>query len=116
MDITYTLCRNDESEVELCIEGEYEGETPDEPWSYYGATPGTPEDAYITSITVETPFYGPFCPWKWCPRVYSTPWEGTLTKAEEEAVKLALIEHAREEIASARESAAVDAYEDRMSM
>jgi hypothetical protein len=119
MDITYTLCRYDEttdeeSEVELTIEGEYEGEIPDEPWGYYGATPGMAEDAYITNITVAHAFYGPFCPWKWAPRVCYTPWEGTLTPAEETAVKMALIEHARAEAEAAAEDAAVSAYEARM--
>jgi hypothetical protein len=119
MDITYTLCRYDEttdteSEVELTIEGEYEGETPEESWGYYGATPGMAEDAYITSIRVAHPFYAPFCPWKWCPRTLYTPWDGKLTESEENEIKRALIEYAREEIAAAREDAAVSAYEARM--
>lgn len=119
MEITYTLCRYDEttdteSEVELTIEGEYEGETPDEPWGYYGATPGTPEDAYITDLRIKIPFAGPFCPWKWAPRFFYLPWEGKLTEAEETEVKLALIEYACEEMEAAREDAAVSAYEARM--
>lgn len=121
MDITYTLCRynettDEESEVELTIFGEYEGEIPDESWGYYGATPGMAEDAYITAIKVKHDFYGPFCPWKLVPRVYYTPWEGTLTPDEETAVKMALIEHARSEAEAAAEDAAVSAYEARMDM
>ena len=119
MDLSFTLERCDEttgeeSVIELLVNGEYEGEVPDEPWGYYGATPGMAENAYITSLSLRVEVAGPHkYPYARGPVVYEVPWEGTLTKNEELRICCELVNAAREEVASARESAAVDAYEAR---
>lgn len=116
-EIVYELEREDndgnitESSL-LLIEGNYESATADERWGYYGATPGTPEDAEIDSILelVENES-GKYC---YCNKRYTLKsWNGTFTKTELEYIVQALCDTARENIADAKAEAAIDAYNSR---
>lgn len=127
-----------ESCIVLTVEGYYEFEERAGRWGRHGATPGSPAYAEVgdllETITVEGPVVNryeemartattdylrkmyaemaaTFTPKG--PVTYTIPWDGELTKSEEEAIQEKISEAAIDQAVSAAEAAAEAAYEAR---